>query len=248
MTIRSIIVEDEPPARANLRSMLEQTDSVKVVGEAADALEAIRLIKTATPDLIFLDIQLPGMTGIQMAEVLRELDYQPYVVLVTAYDQYAVKAFDIEAVDYLLKPFDEQRLGRAIERVEKAIARSARRTQPAAWHEFMRNRLAVERGEKTLLLDIEHIVFAFVKTDGVVYVKTFDDVLRCRSSLKELENRLSEFGFFRAHRSFLVNLSHVKEIIPWFNKAYVLRMDDADNTEITVSRSQSRKLRHLLGL
>lgn len=246
MKLRALIVDDEAPARSELRYMLEKIDGIDVVGESANAKEALKLIKALKHDVIFLDIQMPGLTGLGVAQALRKLSSPPAVVFVTAHHEHAVKAFELEAADYLLKPFDEKRLRQTLNRLTRS--RGKRRHQVAAVESpVLLDKVPVEKSEKTLLLDVDEIVYADIKY-GYAYVHTFDDTYLTNFALGELEERLKEKQFFRTHRTYLVNLNKVKEIVPLFKGNCLLRVSDSQTSEIPVSRRQARKLRAMLGM
>ncbi|MGO0123072.1 LytR/AlgR family response regulator transcription factor [Desulfothermobacter acidiphilus] len=251
MKLRALIVDDEYPARQELRYALSRIDDVEVVGEATNAQEALMLIKALDYSVLFLDIAMPGMNGLELGSVIQELPRPPYVIYVTAYDEYAVKAFDVSAVDYILKPIDEKRLRRAVAKVLRLMQGSngevAATAEPRAEQSVARiDRIPAEKNGKTVLVAEGDIVFAFTEGDAV-YLKTYADKLLTRFTLKELEARLNANLFFRTHRCFIVNLHKVKEIIPYFNGTYSLVVDDKEKSEVPLSRAQAKKLRRILG-
>ncbi|HIE12659.1 MAG TPA: response regulator transcription factor [Desulfotomaculum sp.] len=250
MRLKALIVDDEYPARQELRYVLSKIDNVDIVGEATNAQEALALIKALDYSVLFLDIAMPGMNGLELGAVIQELPQAPHVIYVTAYDEYAVKAFDVSAVDYILKPIDEKRLRKAINKVikltreagaETGAAREVK-TEPA----IRIDRLPAEKSGKTVLVNEGDIVYIFTEGDAV-YVKTFADRFLARFTLKELEARLNQNVFFRTHRCFIVNLHKVKEIIPFFNGTYSLVVEDKERSEVPLSRAQAKKLRRILG-
>jgi len=244
--LRALILDDEYPARAELRYLLSKTKTkVEVVGEATHAEEALQLLRAIPYVLVFLDIELTGLDGIALAEEIRQLKKPPVIIFVTAYEQYALKAFDVNAVDYLLKPVSEERLEKALSKITKQLAES----EPPAAEYATLPKLVAERKGKTVLINPNEVYFAVVK-DNTVLLKLYNELLITRYTLKELEDKLQalETNFFRAHRGHLVNLEHVKEIISYINGAYSLIMADEAQTEIPVSRGQSKRLRELLKL
>lgn len=265
MKLKALIVDDEYPARKELRFLLQQYENIEVVGEAANAKEAFTLIKALDYSVLFLDIEMPGMTGMELGQRIRELPDPPKVIFVSAYDEYAVKAFDVEAVDYLLKPIDEKRLERAIAKVTKLL--QPQTASPAATGgtdgtageapEPVRtektdapikiDRIPAEKQGKTILINESDIIYAFTEQD-YVYIKTYSDKLFTRFTLKELEARLGTSIFFRTHRCYIVNLHKVKEIVPFFNGTYTLLVEDAEKSEVPVSRAQAKKLKKILGM
>jgi DNA-binding LytR/AlgR family response regulator len=246
MKLRALIVDDEAPARSELRYMLEKMDGIDVVGESANAKEALKLIKALKHDVIFLDIQMPGLTGLDVAEALRKLPSPPALVFVTAYDEHAVKAFELEATDYLLKPFDEKRLRQTLNKLAK-LKGKRRHLETSGESPVFLDKVPVEKAGKTLLLDLEDIVYADIRY-GYAHVHTFDDIYLTNFTLGELEERLKKKQFFRTHRTYLVNLNKAKEIVPLFKGNCLLRVADNKTTEIPVSRRQARKLRAMLGM
>lgn len=242
-SLRTFIVDDEAPARRELRYLLERVADVEVVGEAGNATAALAGIRETSPHLVFLDIQMPGLSGLELARFLDLLPVRPLLVFATAFDEYAAEAFDVEAVDYLLKPFSEERLVRAVAKARRALAvvsplRPAGGRQPT---EICR-KVPLYRGDTIVPTAIDRIVFARAE-GGEVYVHAVDGRYRARLTLGELEQKLASSGFIRTHRSFLVNIDHVREVIPWFHGSYKLVMDDRERTEIPVSRYNVKDLK-----
>lgn len=239
--MRVLIVDDEYPARKELRAQLSQFPDVEIVGEAATADEARKLIEAVPYDVVFLDIEMPGRSGLELA---RELARRggPRVVFTTAYPQYAVDAFDVGASGYLLKPFDEERLAKVLERLGGAGS-AAREPDRAP----SPSRIPAHREDVTVLVAPEEVVFAYAEAEHV-YLKLHRDRLGCRFTLRELEARLRPHGFMRVHRRFLVNLARVREVVPFFKGNILLVVDDAQHTEIPVSRNLAPAVRRALGL
>jgi DNA-binding LytR/AlgR family response regulator len=249
MRARALIVDDEAPARAELRYLLEEFNHVQVVGEATNGEEALLLLRSLSYDLVLLDIRMPGGTGLAVAAALRELPHPPKVIFTTAYPDHAVEAFDLEAVDYLVKPFDAERLGRALDRalsnpVDDSQPRPAAPLQPPGTEPLVR--IPVQRDGRTVLVDRTAIVYASA-VRGYSYLKLADERLLVSFSLNELERRLRGH-FFRTHRAYLVNLDHVRELVPDFKGALVLVMNDRQRSRVEVSRRQARELRRRLGM
>lgn len=262
MKLKALIVDDEYPARQELRYALSGTDNVEIVGEATNAQEALALIKALDYQILFLDISMPGMSGLELGAVIQELPKKPYIIFVTAFDEYAVSAFEVNAVDYILKPFEPKRLQKAIDKVIKLTqefagadfegsagsGKKASRDPGQRHQEQIRfDRIPAEKQGKTILVNESDIIYAFTEQD-YVYIKTHSDKLFTRFTLKELESRLNHNLFFRTHRCYLVNLHKVKEIVPFFNGAYNLTVEDKERSEVPVSRAQAKKLRKILGL
>ena len=243
--LRVLVVDDEEPALAEMRFRLEELGepSLSQIDAASTAGDALRALRTNRYDVVFLDIQMPGLSGLELAEVVADLPHRPRVVFVTAYEEHAVRAFEVGASDYLLKPVSPERLRRSLERVRGAGPVSEPGLQ-APGPVF--DRLPVELAGRTMLVDLPEIRFAEARGD-LVSVKTRDKVYATRFSLSELERRMPNPPFLRIHRAFIVNLRRVIEIRPYFNGAYLLKADDDVGTELTVSRGHARDLRTLLG-
>ncbi|MCL6471528.1 MAG: response regulator [Firmicutes bacterium] len=251
MTLKTLIVDDEAPARLELRYLLDKIPNVQVIGEATNATEAMELIKALNYDLIFMDIQMPGLSGLEVVAALKQLPNMPAVVFVTAYSEHAVKAFELDAVDYLVKPIDEDRLARAVTKVEKLLSsQQAITSKPEQTIEKSLidiDRIPVESRGKTLLLPIKDIVYISSRND-IVFVHTVDSTYITRFTLKTLEERLQSKSFLRVHRGYIVNLRHVIEIVPMYGRSYVLKVRCNQNNEIPVSRRRGQKLKAMLGI
>jgi len=237
MKIRALIVDDEAPARSELRYLLDRHASVEVVGEAAGAAEALALAKAVHYDVVFLDVQMPGLTGLEAAPLVREQREPPAVVFVTAHPEYAVDAFAVEAFDYLLKPVDPERLARVLERLEERVVPQGAPVE----------KIPVVAGGRTELVDYEAI--HYVQADGdYSRVHTYDRSYLCTASLGELEEKLPGNRFARIHRSHLVNLGKVAAVKRAGSDRIRLALADAAKTELDVARRQSRQLRERLKL
>jgi two-component system LytT family response regulator len=245
--IRTLIVDDEAPARERLRRLLTGLEEVQVVGEAGDGIEAVELIEGQRPDLVLLDIQMPGLDGFGVLQALAE---PPTIIFVTAYDEYALRAFEVHALDYLLKPFSRERLEQAIRHAQEALAGGqdlAAQLGPlleslATEGRFL-TRLAVHDQDLIRVLDVEDVDWIGIENEQVM-VHAGDQVYPIRRTLTELEAQLDPHHFFRAHRSALVNLDRVQEIIPWFKGSHILRL--TTGAEVELSRAQARALRKIL--
>jgi Response regulator of the LytR/AlgR family len=235
--IRALIVDDEAPARSELRYLLAAHPEVSVVGEAAGAAEALELARDLAYDVVFLDVEMPGLTGVEAAPLVRERRDPPAVVFVTAHERYAVDAFAIEAFDYLLKPVDPDRLARVVERLRERTAENALPVE----------KIPVVASGGTELLDFDQV--QYVQADGdYSRVHTYDRSYLCTASLGELEERLPGGRFVRIHRSYLLNLSKVAGVRRAPPDRFRLQLADAEKTELDVARRQSRQLRERLGL
>ncbi|SFB43055.1 two component transcriptional regulator, LytTR family [Amycolatopsis marina] len=248
MRAHCLIVDDEAPAREELRYLLGTFDHVQVVGEATNGEEALVLLRSLDYDLVLLDIKMPGGTGLEVAKAVRDSPHAPKVIFTTAYPDYAVDAFDVDAVDYLVKPFDAERLGRALDRALSGGAdeEAEPSPRPRAPVPDPLGRIPVQQGDRTVLVDESAILYASAAR-GYSYLQLAGERVLVSLSLNELERRLGGH-FFRTHRSYLVNLNHVRELRPDFNGALVLVMDDRRRSRVEVSRRHARELRRLLGL
>jgi two-component system LytT family response regulator len=256
LKLKALIVDDEYPARQELRFLLSNFNNIEIVGEAANAQEALALVKALDYQVIYLDVSMPGMTGLELGAAIQELPKPPQVIFITAYDEYAIKAFEVNAVDYLLKPVEPGRLKKTIDKVikiyqevaagnEESQPQENTRTKPGL-SQIKIDRIPAEKMGKTVLVAESDIFYAFTEQD-YIYIKTHNDKLMTRFTLKELEARLNPQIFFRTHRCYLVNLHKVKEIVPFFNGTYNLVVEDKEQSEVPVSRAQAKKLRKILG-
>lgn len=244
--LRTLVVDDEKLARDRLCGFLRAMEEVELVGEASNGPEAVAMIEDRRPDLVLLDVQMPGMDGFG---VLRQLTHRPSVVFATAYDHYALKAFEVQAADYLLKPISRDRLREAVRRVRDRRDRSAAGADLQAAVRALHQRekryatqLTVQKGRQILLLATAE-VFWFEVEYRLVYAHTASERFMSNYTLKDLEERLDPEVFFRAHKSRLVNLQHVKAIVPWFGGRYKLLMRNPAASEVELSRAQARVLR-----
>jgi two-component system, LytTR family, response regulator LytT len=256
VALSAVIVDDEQLARDELSYLLKSVDDLTVVAQGRNGLEAVGLIKEHAPDLVFLDVQMPGLDGFGVIKKLLDKKIAlPQIVFATAYDQYAVKAFEVNAVDYLLKPFDKKRVGLAVEKARKKIQSTAggneRLDSLMKMLEAQRpqnSKVLLRSAGRLLLVDQKDVCFASIE-DGIISVVAthVEGQSNCRT-LEELLTGLDADMFWRAHRSFVVNINRIKEVVPWFKSSYQLRMDDKKQTEIPVSRAQTKRLRELFGL
>ena len=265
MELRAVLVDDEQLARDELGYLLGQVGGVEVIGEAGNGIEALTAIERLQPDVVFLDVQMPGLTGFEVARRLLEQHATSQIIFITAYDQYAIDAFEVNAVDYLLKPVDPGRLDLAVQRARRRISsdRSLDRTadparvsndqlekivQLVTERQSRRERLAIKVGERFLLVQADEIIYASLADDSITVVTPQHAGTSNYRTLDELQARLDPSVFWRVHRSHLVNINKIKEIVPWFSRNYILKMKDEKATEIPVSRSQTRRLRDYLKL
>jgi two-component system LytT family response regulator/two-component system response regulator LytT len=285
MTLKALIVDDEQLARDELQYLLSSIDDVEVVAQGKNGIEAIALVPRLEPDVVFLDVQMPGLDGFAVLRKLLEKtgpETLPQIIFATAFDKYAVRAFEVNAVDYLLKPFDRARLVQALDRVRARLQNPAQQNLIPAGDDLAvstpraptlsreqvdslirlieqqsgaapgngrsSTKIVVQAGTRMLLVDQKELCFAAID-EGVISISTptVEGQSKCRT-LEELLDLLDPQIFWRAHRSFVVNINHIKEVVPWFKSSYQLRMNDRKNTEIPVSRAQTRRLRELFKL
>src|ERR1700728_4472283 len=260
--MNTVIVDDERPARDELAFLLKGFPEVNVIAQGKNGLEALTLIKEHNPDLVFLDVQMPGLDGFGVIKKLFERKQRlPQIVFATAFDNYAIQAFDVNAVDYVLKPFDKARIAKALQRAKKMVdahtspverletlmgqltapaTSAAKATQPV--------KLLVKSQERMFLVDADDMIYSSIQ-DGTITIFTRDfEGVSSPPPIEELSASLDADLFWRAHRSYLVNIKHIKEVVPWFKSSYMLKMNDKRASEIPVSRSQTKRLRELLKL
>jgi two-component system response regulator LytT len=259
MSINTIIVDDEKPARDELAFLLKGFPEINVIGQGKNGVEAVALIKEHAPDLVFLDVKMPGLDGFGVLKKLVAAKMKmPHVVFATAFDQFAVQAFDVNAVDYVLKPFDKARIAKAIARARKMVETQTSATDRL---EQLVNQLGagkqnssppvkilVRSQQKLLLVDGEDLVWASVDRGSVSVMAREAEGSSNYRTLEDLTDALDSESFWRPHRSFLVNIHHIKEVVPWFNSTYMLKMNDKKQTEIPVSRTQIKRMRELFKL
>ena len=270
----ALIIDDEPLSRQELQFLLEDAGGVEILGHGTNGIEAVELISAHRPDVVFLDVQMPGLDGFAVLKKLRDRKTtMPQIVFATAFDQYAVRAFEVNAVDYLLKPFEKRRVQQTLEKAKArmqaeisaapdgSVADSGTDAKLDALLKLIEEQTQAQRGvaaqsgkivvrahHRLLLVDQREICFASI-AEGAISVVTpaIEGLSNCRT-LEELTDQLDPETFWRAHRSYVVNIQHIREVVPWFKSSYQLRMDDPKKTEIPVSRSQTKRLRELFNL
>ena len=257
MPINTMIIDDEKPARDELAFLLKSFSEVNLVAQGKNGIEAVNLIKEHNPDLVFLDVQMPGLNGFGVIKKLVERKLRvPQIVFATAFDNYALHAFEVNAVDYVLKPFDKGRLSRAIQRAKKLIEANSSPVdrleklvgQIGAPKSSQPVKLLVKSQGRLFLIDAVEMAYAAIE-DGVITISTKEyDGLSNFRTIEELQASLDSDQFWRAHRSYLVNINLIKEVVPWFKSSYMLKMNDKKQSEIPVSRAQTKRLRELLKL
>jgi two-component system response regulator LytT len=256
--LRTVVVDDEGLAREELCFLLGQIPGIEVVAQAGDGPAALEVISEQQPDLVMLDVQMPGLTGFEVARRLLHSGTEAHLVFVTAYDRHAIEAFDVNAVDYLLKPVEAERLATAVDRVRRRLSTErGNMSAPAGVERVLQllgdrqnrpEQLAVKVGDRFLLLHTDEVVHASVEDDVITVVTNSLSGTSNYRTLDELQARLDPGVFWRVHRSHLVNINKIREIVPWFSRNYILKMKDAKGSEIPVSRSQTKRLREYLRL
>jgi DNA-binding LytR/AlgR family response regulator len=258
VSLSAVIVDDEQLARDELAYLLKGIGDVEVVAQGKNGLEAVTLIREHNPDLVFLDVQMPGLDGFGVIKKLLDKKLPlPKIVFSTAFDQYAVRAFEVNAVDYLLKPFDRKRVAQSIEKARAKVEPAPSSDKFDALVRMLESqkpqtsKILLKTAGRLFLVSQRDICYASIE-DGIITVVTsgangMEGQSNCRT-LEELLDSLDPNLFWRAHRSYLVNINRIKEVVPWFKSSYQLRMDDKKQTEIPVSRAQTKRLRELFGL
>ena len=242
----AIVADDEALARDELRFLLDEIGDVEVIGTAANGLEAVELIKKLDPTLAFLDIQMPGLDGLGVVRRLKEGGVAlPHIVFSTAYEQFAVEAFRLEAMDYITKPVERERLEETLERARRLVNERAAEV-PASAPAF--TKLLVRSGTRNLIVDPQELIYATIEGGVITLVTLQSEGQSSFRTLEELQAGLDPALFWRVHRSFVVNVNRIREVMPWFKSTYQLKMDDKKGSEIPVSRMQSRRLREMLNL
>ncbi|HEY6393196.1 MAG TPA: LytTR family DNA-binding domain-containing protein [Bryobacteraceae bacterium] len=251
-TISALLVDDEQLAREELSYLLKEFADIEVLASAKNGLEAIKLIEQLEPDVVFLDVHMPGLDGLGVIQKLREKNIPlPHFILATAYDQYALEAFRLEALDYLLKPIEKERLALTVERARKVVSEKGKTTQPEpvpVKATGQRTKLLVKNSNRNFIVDAQDMIYATIEDGLITVVAGNVEGESNYRTIEELQSNLDPNTFWRVHRSFLVNIHRIREVIPWFKSSFQLRMDDKKQTEIPVSRVQTKRLRALLKL
>lgn len=246
MFIKTIIVDDEPAICSELAFLLHKYIDIQIVSIHHNPVEALSKVIEDEPDLLFLDIQMPEMNGLDFAKRLNQMTNPPFIIFSTAFYEHALEAFNTPAIAYLTKPISESRLDDAIKKVKSLQAKTKiklEKTPP-----MLEGRICIRKNNVIKPIDVSEISFAFVK-DKELYISTKNSVEKCELSLNELESALNETGyFFRSHRNYIINLKFISEIIPWFNSTYLVKMNDANSTKVPVSRGKIKEFKSIMNL
>lgn len=251
--IKALIVEDEEPAIEELKYILSKYDFIDSLSIARDSMKAYNLARKIKPDVIFMDVNIPVENGISVGKKIKEFNKEINIIYITAYEQHAVSAFEIDALDYILKPFDESRIDITIDRLLHRIEEKSTEKVPIVLNEILNKleeeknvlkKIPCERNGKIILVKTNDIYYCYTSEDKT-YVKLKDRQYVTNNTLKEIE---SKTNFFRVHRSYIVNIDNIKELYSWFNGTYKVVMDDEENSEVPVSRNNVRKIKEVLGI
>jgi two-component system response regulator LytT len=241
-SIKTVIVDDEPFSRDELKYLLEQYKEIEIIAEAESGEKGLEVVIRNEPDVIFVDIEMPQMSGLELAQALQNLKKVPLIIFATAYPDYAAKAFRVQALDYLVKPFDEEQLAETMARVRERL--TVKEKEQAKTSSIAR--LAVEDDGRIIYLSPTDITYVF-REDRETMICTVNRTFSTKTPIKDLEEKLKGYPFFRTHKSYLVNLDKVEQLIPWFNGAYQVKVV-GQKEEIPVSRNYVKSLRERLEL
>ncbi|HWR39529.1 MAG TPA: LytTR family DNA-binding domain-containing protein [Patescibacteria group bacterium] len=241
MKLKVVIVDDEQPICDEMEYLLSKHLDMEVMAKFTNCQEAVQCIVEKNPDVVFLDIKMPGMSGLELAHKLNVLRQPPFIIFVTAFQEHAIEAFDTPAVGYITKPVTEEKLAQVLNKVRNFTAKSA----PAAATSI--GKICALHNNRIIPLDKKEIVFVYVK-DKEVFIRTRTTEYSAMPTMQEFEELLGGGHFLRVHRQYIVNLDEVREITPWFHGSYLLIMNDTKKQEVPVSRNKVKQLKHLLGL
>lgn len=240
-----IIVDDEFPARKELRYFIENNSNMNILDEFDNGLDVLNFMQEKSVDAIFLDINIPKLDGMLLAKTINKFEKKPKIIFITAYDNYAVEAFNLEIFDYILKPYSEDRIISMIKKLEKTckqVSNNKNKTE----NNKVANKISLWKENKIYIVDIDDIYYCEAK-ERYTYIYTKKDEYHIRAGISQVESMINNSNFFKSHRSYLVNLLKIEEVIPWFNNTYILKLNEG-KYEITVSRSKVKEFRQLMNL
>ncbi|WP_010632096.1 LytR/AlgR family response regulator transcription factor [Sporolactobacillus vineae] len=244
--MKGIIVEDELPAKEELQFLIETYSSIEITNAFTDGLEVLKFLQENETDVIFLDINIPSLDGMLLASNISKFKKKPYIIFTTAYKQHAAQAFELNAFDYILKPYDEKRIAAVLKKLEAAYQRDRQPAAKPAAAPHKQTRINLKKDEKIIVTDVNDIYYAEA-SEKETFVYTKKERYTIHESISDFYQELPKDQFFRCHRSYIVNLSKIHEIVQWFNQTYLLRLDDCD-AEIPVSRTNTKTFRQLMHL
>jgi DNA-binding LytR/AlgR family response regulator len=249
--LRVFIVDDELFICEALQRQLEKFSYIEVSGTFHDGEEALSMVEKYKPDIIFLDIRMPGRTGIEIAAVLDQREFSPAVVFVTAYDEFALKSYEVNAIDYILKPFEKSDIERVLRKMRKQYFRqdmelSTENIIPKEKVKMILQKFCCYKEEEMVIIDSQNIQLFCVADGEVFLVTTSGEKHLLKQTLQEIEKKIDEQQFFRCHRNYIVNMNFVKQILPWFNRGYLLKLQGEQEVEVPVSRSHAKKLENYI--
>jgi len=250
--INIVIVDDERIMAEEVKTMIvELYPDIQIAGVCHDGQGALKMITKLKPDIVFLDIEMPGMNGLQVAEQLAKLDDAPIIVFITAFDEFALQAFAVNAVDYILKPLDERDLQRVMKKVKKLLDRGMKRVSVKAESPIKlgyTRKFSVEKGDRMEIIDSENIQLIYAK-DRLVFISMLDgETYRAKLTLQDFESRLPPEKFFRCHRNYIINIDEIKQIVTWFKQGYVLILKGSKKLEVPVGRAYVSKMKEYIEL
>lgn len=252
MILKALVVDDEPPAREELTYMLEASGKVQVIGECEDGDEVIPFLYKTPVDIVFMDIQMRVQNGLSTAWQIIQMEKPPKIVFTTGYSQYAQEAFELNAIDYIMKPYVQERINRSIMKAEENL-KTGRVNEPIQTminhgETYEPNRLVAWRNDRLVVLPYDEILYAKADESRKTLVASTKDVCHTTLTLKELEEKLRQPNFLRTHKSYIVNLEKVEEIIPWFNNTYLLKIKHAGGHDIPVARHYMKQFQLIMGI
>ena len=239
-----IIVDDEYPARKELRYFIENYTDMNIMGEFDNGLDVLNFIQENTLDAIFLDINIPKLDGMLLAKTIDKFEKRPKIIFITAYDNYAVEAFNLKIFDYILKPYSDERIISMLHRLKNTSDK--KNNEDKAEYQKVSNKISLWKNGKIHIVDVNDIYYCEAR-ERYTHIFTKDEDYEIREGISEVEKTINHNSFFRSHRSYLVNLEKIEEIIPWFNNTYILKLNKG-KYEITVSRSRVKLFRQLMNI